>query len=165
MAAAYVQKIVNLSEECRSWTRYGRNVKYVKRKNASKPLPQLSKSGQEFQLYYAGPIEHHKDKNIYISPSGQRRILKLPQLKGLNLWVANQQQNSYNRTSTHSEYRNRSELTSFWDLMETLYRAEMKIEQKYCPRGDHRGCGLIERTIQTMKRRVRVILLDELRIW
>ena len=35
------------------------------------------------------------------------------------------------------------------------------ISQKLCPVGDHRGCGLVERTIQTIKRRLGVMLLDE----
>ena len=33
------------------------------------------------------------------------------------------------------------------------------IEQKFCP--FHRGCGLVERTIQTIKRILGVMLLDE----
>ena len=39
--------------------------------------------------------------------------------------------------------------------------AENKIEQKFCPVGDHQGCGLVERTIQKIKRRLGVMLLDE----
>ena len=35
------------------------------------------------------------------------------------------------------------------------------IEQKFCPVVDHRGCGLVERTIQTIKRRLGVMLLEE----
>ena len=38
---------------------------------------------------------------------------------------------------------------------------ENNISQKFCPVGDHRGCGLVERTIQTIKRRLGVMLLDE----
>ena len=38
---------------------------------------------------------------------------------------------------------------------------EYNIEQKFCPVGDHWGCGLVERTIQTIKRRLGVMLLDE----
>ena len=38
---------------------------------------------------------------------------------------------------------------------------ENNIEQKFCPVGDHRGCGLVERTIQTIKRRLVVMLLEE----
>ena len=39
--------------------------------------------------------------------------------------------------------------------------SELNIEQKFCPVGDHRGCGLVERTIQTIKRRLGVMLLGE----
>ena len=38
---------------------------------------------------------------------------------------------------------------------------ENNIEQKLCPVVDHRGCGLVERTIQTIKRRLGVMLLEE----
>ena len=38
---------------------------------------------------------------------------------------------------------------------------ENNIEQKFCPVGDRRGCGLVERTIQTIKRRLGVMLLEE----
>ena len=39
--------------------------------------------------------------------------------------------------------------------------SELNIEQKFRPVGDHRGCGLVERTIQTIKRRLGVMLLEE----
>ena len=39
---------------------------------------------------------------------------------------------------------------------------EHNIEQKFCPVGDHRGCGLVEQTIQTIKRRLGVMLLEEI---
>ena len=39
--------------------------------------------------------------------------------------------------------------------------AENNIEQKFCPVGDHRGCGLVERTIQTIKKRLGVMMLEE----
>ena len=38
---------------------------------------------------------------------------------------------------------------------------ENNIKQKFCPVGDHRGCGLVERTIQTIKKRLGVKLLEE----
>ena len=60
--------ILNLAEECRSCTRYGKDVKYLISKNASKPLPLLTQTGQEVQLDYAGPIENQKGKkNLPIS--------------------------------------------------------------------------------------------------
>ena len=58
--------IVNLTEECRSCTRYGKNVKYLIPIKASKPLPLLTQPGQEVQLDYAGPLENHRGKKIYL---------------------------------------------------------------------------------------------------
>ena len=55
---------VNLAEECRSCTRYGKNVKYLIPKNASKPLSLLTQPGQEVQLDYARPLENHRGKKI-----------------------------------------------------------------------------------------------------
>ena len=44
--------IVNLAEECRSCTRYGKNIKYIIPKNESKPLLLLTQPRQELQLDY-----------------------------------------------------------------------------------------------------------------
>ena len=38
------------------------------------------------------------------------------------------------------------------------YCSDNNIEQKFCPVGDHRGCGLVKRTIQTFKRRLMELL-------
>ena len=67
--------IVNLAKECRSCTRYGKNVKYLIPKNASKQLPLLTQPGQEIQLDYAGPLKNHMGKNL---PSSCKRS-KRPQ--------------------------------------------------------------------------------------
>ena len=45
--------------------------------------------------------------------------------------------------------------------MKNLNIKKNNIEQKFCPVGDHRRCGLVERTIQTIKRRLGVMLLKE----
>ena len=63
--------IVNLAEEGRSCTRYGKNAKYIIPKNATKPLPLLTQPGQEVQLDYAGPLEDYKGKK-YILAGGCR---------------------------------------------------------------------------------------------
>ena len=54
--------IVNLAEEYRECTRYGKNAKNIIPKNSSQPLQLLSQPGQEVQLDYAGPLEDGKGK-------------------------------------------------------------------------------------------------------
>ena len=41
------------------------------------------------------------------------------------------------------------------------YCSDNNFKQNFCPVGDHRGCALVECTIQTIKRRLEVLLLDE----
>ena len=72
--------IVNLTEECRSCTRYGKNVKYLISKNAPNPLSLLTQPGQEVQLDYAGPIENRKGKKIYLLVAIDR-FSKFPSVK------------------------------------------------------------------------------------
>ena len=76
--------IVNLAEECRSCTRYGKNVKYLISKNASKPLPLLTQPGQEVQLDYAGPIENQKGKKLPLS--SYRSIFKISIGEGYEIY-------------------------------------------------------------------------------
>ena len=72
--------IVNLAEECRECTRYGKNAKYILPKNSSQPLPLLSQPGQEVQLDYAGPLEDYKGKKIYLLTAIDR-FSKFPSVK------------------------------------------------------------------------------------
>ena len=58
--------MVNLVEEWRSCTGYGKNAKSIKPKIASKLLPLLTQPSQEVQLVYAGPLEDHRGKKIYL---------------------------------------------------------------------------------------------------
>ena len=61
------KNIVNMAEECRSCTRYGKNVKYIIPKNASVPTPLLTQPGEELQLNYAGSLEDKKgEEKIYL---------------------------------------------------------------------------------------------------
>ena len=70
--------IVNLAEECRSCTRYGKNTKYLIPKSASKPLLLLTQPGRELQIDYADPIEIITEKN---SLEAIDRFSKFPSVK------------------------------------------------------------------------------------
>ena len=72
--------VVKMAEECRSCTRYGKKVKYIIPKYSAKPLPLLTQPGQELQLDYAGPLEDHKGKQIYLLVAIDR-YSKFPSVK------------------------------------------------------------------------------------
>ena len=71
---------MNLAEECRNCTRYGRNAKYIIPKNVSKPLPLLSLLDQELQIDYAGHLEDHKGEKICLLVAIDR-YSKFPSVK------------------------------------------------------------------------------------
>ena len=72
--------IVNMAEDCRSCTRYGKNANNIIPKNATKPLPLLSQPGEEVQLDYAGPLEDTKGRKIYLLVAIDR-YSKFPSVK------------------------------------------------------------------------------------
>ena len=155
--------IVNMAEECRSCTRYGKNAKSVIPKNASKPLPLLSQPGQELQLDYAGPLEDTKGKKIYLLVAIDR-YSKFPSVK-ITKSTRGKSSVKFLRTymDTHGlpESIRTDQFSGFKGKTMKKCCVDHNNVQKFCPIGDRRGCGLVERTIQTIKRRLGVMLLDE----
>ena len=148
--------IVNMAEECRSCTRYVKNAKYLIPKNSAKPLPLLSQPGQELQLDYAGPLEDHKGKKIYLLVAIDR-YSKFPSVK-VTKSTGGKSTIKFLRTyiDTHGipESIKTDQFSGFKGKAMKKFCTENNIAQKFCPVGDHRGCGLVERTIQTIKRRL-----------
>ena len=155
--------IVNMAEECRSCTRYGKNAKYLIPKISAKPLPLLTQTGQELQLDYAGPLEDHKGKKIYLLVAIDRNS-KFPSVK-VTKSTGGKSTIKFLRTyiDTHGipESIKTDPFSGFKGKSMKKLCTENNIIQKFCPVGDHRGCGLVERTIQTIKRRLGVMLLEE----
>ena len=155
--------IVNLAEECRSCARYGKNAKYIIPKNATKPLPLLTQPGQEVQLDYAGPLEDYKGKKIYLLVALDR-YSKFPSVK-ITKSTGGKSSIKFLRSyiDIHGipESVRTDQFSGFKGKSMRTFCSDNNIEQKFCPVGDHRGCGLVERTIQTIKRRLGVMLLDE----
>ena len=154
--------IVKMAEECRSCTRYGKNAKYLIPKNSAKPLPLLSQPGQELQLDYAGPLEDHKGKKIYLLVAIDR-YSKFPSVK-VTKSTGGKSTIKFLRTyiDTHgiAESIKTDQFSGFKGKAMKKFCTENNITQKFCPVGDHRG-SLVERTIQTIKRRLGVMLLEE----
>ena len=155
--------IVNMAEECRSCTRYGKNAEYLIPKNSAKPLPLLTQPGQELQLDHAGPLEDHKGKKIYLLVAIDR-YSKFPSVKDTKS-TGGKSTIKFLRTyiDTHGipESIKTDQFSGFKGKSMKKFCTENNIIQKFCPVGDHRGCGLVERTIQTIKRRLGVMLLEE----
>ena len=155
--------IVNMAEECRSCTRYGKNAKYVIPKKASKPLPLLSQPGQELQLDYAGPLEDTKGKKTYLLVAIDRysKFLLVKVTKSTGGKSSVKFLRTYIDTHGVPKSIRTDQFSGFKGKTMKKYCVDHNVVQKLCPAGDHWGCGLVERTIQTIKRRLGVMLLDE----
>ena len=155
--------IVNMAAECRSCTRYGKNANYIIPKSSAKPLPLLTQPGQELQLDYAGLLEDHKGKKIYLLVAIDR-YSKFPSVK-VTKFTGGKSTIQFLRTyiDTHGipKLIQTDRFSGFKGKSRKKFCTENNITQKFCPVGDHRGCGLVERTIQSIKRRLGVMLLEE----
>ena len=154
------KNIVNSAEECRSCTRYGKNAKYIIPKNATKTLPLLTQPSQELQLDYIEPLKDHEGKKVHLLVA-IGRYSKFPLVK-VTKSTGGKSSNKLLCTiiDTHGipESIRTAQFTGFKAKPMKNFCSENNIEQKFCPVGDHRGCGLVERTIQTIKIKLRVML-------
>ena len=75
--------IINLAGECREYTTYGKNPKYIIPKNSWKPLLLLSQPGQEFQLDYVVHLKIAKERKIQLLVA-ITRYFEYPSLKFQN---------------------------------------------------------------------------------
>ena len=148
--------IVQLCEDCPQCTKLGKNLKANASFNSTKPLPLLSGPNEEIQLDYAGPLLDSNGNSIYIlvavdryskHPSamitrstGGRKIIKF-----LKSYL---QQHSIPKSIKTDQY------SGFKNKVVQAFCKDKNIAQCFCPVGDHRGCGLVERPIQTIKRRL-----------
>ena len=117
---------------------------------------------QEVKLDYAGPLEDHKGKNIYLLVAIDRYSKFTSKLtKSTGGKSSTKFLRSYIDIHGIPESIKTDQFSGFKGKTMRKTCSDNNIEQKFCPVGDHRGCGLVERTIQTIKRRLGVILLDE----
>ena len=114
--------IVNLAEECRSCTRYGKNAKYIISKNATKPLPLLRQPGQEVQLDYAGPLEDYKGKKTYLLVAVDR-YSKFPSVKITKSTGEKCRRNFFAHTLISMVYRNQFQPINFPGLKAKLCKS------------------------------------------
>ena len=150
------QDIVQLCKDCSQFTKFGKNLKANASFNSSKPLPLLSGPNEELQLYYSGPLFDSFGNSMYIlvaidryskypsamitRSTGGRKIIKF-----LKSYIQQHKIPKSIKTDQYSGFKNK--------LVQNFCQ-EKNIAQYFCPVGDHRGCGLVERSIQTIKRRL-----------
>ena len=154
-------EIVLIAQECKPCKRIGKNLKQVMPKNKHTHLLNLQEPNEEAQIDFTGPIQENS-KDLYILVS-VKRFSRYPHAK------------AYHNCDTETAIAHLESYMTFHGIPRTLRcdRAEAfqsknfeisckdnNIKLLLAPAGDHRGTGLVERMIQTLKRRLSVINVD-----
>ena len=154
-------EIVLIAQECKPCTRIGKNLKQVTPKNKHTHLLNLQEPNEEVQIDFTGPIQEiSKDSYILVSV---KRFSRYPHAK------------AYHNCDTETAIEHLKSYMTFHGIPRTLrcdqaeafqsknfeiFFKDNNIELLLAPAGDHRGTGLVERMIQTLKRRLSVINVD-----
>ena len=156
-------EILAQTQSCRHCIEKGKNLKPLTPKTKLGSLPSLVEPSEEIQMDFAGPIPYKNNtQNNYILVTVDR-LSRYPHAEIFNNCD----------TNTAIEY-----LESYWkdhgiprsircDQAQAFKAKEFNIFCKnenikliLAPAGDHRGNGMVERLIQTIKRRLAVIDID-----
>ena len=156
------REIVTLTQNCQSCIKIGKNLKPLIPKSKIANLPPLYEPNEEIQLDFAGPITEEQQKDSYILASVDR-FSRYPQAKVYH---------NYD-TDTAIEYLEKyikfhgiprnircDQAQAFKSRQFEIFCNNHNIRLILAPAGDHRANGMIERLIQTIKRRISVLNTD-----
>ena len=148
--------IIQLCKDCPQCTKFGKNLNANASFNSSKTLPLLYGPNEELQLDYAGPLLDSACNSLYILVAIDR-YFKYPSamvnrstggkkiIKFLKSYIQHQSIPKSIQTDQYSDFKN--------NLVQAFSKKK-NIYQQFCPVGDHRGCGLVERSMHTIKRQL-----------
>ena len=156
------RQIIDTCEKCRECTLFGKNLKPASTFNTAQPLPVLSEPNQELQLDFAGPILDDKGSKIFLLVAIDR-FSKFPSALISKTTGAKKVTNfleSYVRIHGLPQSIRMDHGSGFKNNLVQEFCSSRGIKHVLSPVGDHRGSGLVERTIQTIKRKLGVAKLD-----
>ena len=156
--------IVNLSRNCKKCTKLGKNLKPMNSFKMYTSLPLLNGPNEEVHLDYAGPLSDSVRNQVYIlvaidryskypsailtKTNGANKILKF-----LENNVFTQSIPKAIRTDQDSGFKNKA--------VDQFCKSK-RINHIFCSVGDHQGCGLVERAIQTIERKLGILQFEDI---
>ena len=148
------REIVTLTQICQPCIKIGKNLKTLIPKNKTSELPSLMEPNEEVQLDFAGPIidEQHKESYILASVDRYPRYPNAKVYHNCDAETAIEYLNQY--IKFHGIPRN-TRSRQF-----EIYCKNNNMKLILAPVGDHRATGMMERLIQTIKRRLSVLNND-----
>ena len=152
-----------VAQACRHCTEKGKNLKPLIPKSQFRNLPSLSEPNEEVQMDFAGPIPF-KDNTLsnYILVTVDR-LSRYPHAEVFNncdTKTAIEYLDSYCKVHGIPRSIRCDQAQAFKAREFELYCKNKNIKLILAPAGDHRGTGMVERLIQTKKRRLAVLDID-----
>ena len=149
-------QVVEICEKCRECTMFGMNLKTAKTFNTAKSLPSQSGPNQDLQLDFAGPILDDKGSKIFLLVAVDRfakfhSVLnsKTTGAKKVTKYLA-----FYIRIHGIPHSIRTDHGSGFKNNLVQKFCSSRGIKHILSPVGDHRGSGSVERSIQTIKRKL-----------
>ena len=148
--------LINKSKTCRPCTEFGKNLKSIIKKSDWNPLPPCSEPNEEIQLDFAGPMFDGQGREVYFLACIDR-FSKFPTLKLVaNANGPNIEKFPNKYITQHGVYKNirldQARCLKGNKIQQLCKRYNINLI--YAPANDHRPIGLVERLIQTVKRRL-----------
>ena len=150
------REILNKTAQCKHCTDIGRNLKPVVPASKWKPLLNCSEPNEEIQIDFGGPITNEKDQDIHFLASIDRSS-KYPTVEVF------EKANGPNVIKFLDEHIHIHGVPRNIGLAKARCLIGYKVKN-FCkqpniniitaPANDHRAIGLVERLIQTIKRRL-----------
>ena len=153
-------EIVAQAQSCRHFIDKGKNLKSIITKNNIGTLGKLTEPNEEIQMDFAGPIPFKNNtQNNYILVTVDR-LSRFPHAETFNNCDTNtaiEYLESYCRLHGIPRSIRCDQAQAFKAKEFELFCKNRNIKLILAPAGDHRGTGMVERLIQTIKRRLAVL--------
>ena len=156
------RQIIETCEKCRECTLFGKNLIPASTSNTAKSLPVLSGPNQELKLDFAGPLPDEKGYKIFLLVAIDQ-FSKFPSVlisKTTGAKKVTKFLDSYIRIHGLPHSIRTDHGSWFKNSLVQEFCSSRGIKHILSPVGDHRGSGLVERSIQTIKRKLGVAKLD-----
>ena len=154
--------IVQTAQICRECTQQGKNLKPTIGKQHSFQMEPVVEPNEEDQLDFAGPLPNELNKGAYILVAVDKWS-KFPSAKVVSNTTADVALKFMQRYISNNGVPRRlrcNQAQTFRAKTFQLFCKSNNIKLLFAPVDDHRSIGVVERLIQTLKRRLGVMKID-----
>ena len=162
----HIHRTIKLrAENCKQCTDQGKNLKPIIPKTDLGKLPKLLEPNQEIQLYFAGPLPNESNNEIYILVAVDRFSRYPSAVVHPNCDASTAIDFLQKYCEFHGIPRSIrcDQAQAFKSKSFDVYCKNKNIKLIFSPTHDHRATGMVERLIQTLKRRLASMISDP--IW